>query len=163
MSAKSILKGLTCFRIVSILFGSMGNTSEQREHMGCFWMCNIWLWLHALLQLLLYPIMLYCGFCSLLLPLTYYIICCLSGRLRQYLLLNVPIFLFLVGAFMTYPPVGGLFAVQWIPCFFLGMNPWWKGGLNFGYTERILLYLLALLPYVLMVPFIVMLWKGINH
>ncbi len=142
----------------------MSSKAEQKENMGCFWVCNIWLLVHAFLQLLLYFIMLYCGLCSLLLPLTFYIICCLSGSPRQYVFLNVPIFLFLIGAFCTYPPLGVWFAVQWLPCFFFGIAFLsGKGSLNVSRWGKIFLYLLALLPYALLSTYVVHLWRVLHR
>lgn len=107
--------------------------------------------------------MLYCGLCSLLLPLTFYIICCLAGTPRQYVLLNVPIFLFLIGAFCTYPLMGVWFAVQWLPCFFFGVGLPGKGHLNVRWWGKILLYLLALLPYALLSTYVVHLWQVLHR
>ncbi len=138
----------------------MSDKSASEENLGCFWLCNIWLFFHALLQLLMYFLMLYCGLCSFLLPLTFYIICCLAGSVRQYVLLNVPIFLFIIGAFMAHPVIGGVFGVQWFPCFIFGLCLPRKRGLAVGWWGKTFLYLLALLPYMLMVPYIVWVWRA---
>ncbi|MBQ9835047.1 MAG: hypothetical protein IJO34_01850 [Akkermansia sp.] len=141
----------------------MSAKTELKEKMGCFFVCNIWLLMHAFLQLLLYAFLLYCGLCSLLLPLTFYIICCLASSCRQYVLLNVPIFLFLIGAFCTYPPMGVWFAVQWLPCFFFGLDRPGKRHLDVSRWGKILLYLLALLPYALLSTYVVHLWQVLHR
>ena len=121
--------------------------------------CWGWLWLHAGLQILGYYMMAYCGFCSLFLPLTWYLICELSGSLRQYLFLNVPIFCFIAGAWWTAPLLGLWFALQWLPCFFLGMAPLQSSNPPRPWWLSVLIYMIALLPYLLMIPFIVVVWK----
>ncbi len=157
------LRRLTRIQTCAILPSEMSSEAELKDNVGCFWICNIWLMIHAFLQLLMYAFLLYCGLCSLLLPLTFYIICCLAGSCRQYVLLNVPIFLFLIGAFCTNPCIGALFAVQWLPCFFFGLDRPGKRHLDVSWWGKILLYLLALLPYALLSTYVVHLWQVLHR
>ena len=123
--------------------------------------CGVWLGLHALLHLLLFPFLLYTGLCSLLMPFSLWILCSLTERGGRYLLLHLPPLLLCLAWWFVAPSLGLLFSLQWVPCVLmcgdiLRQEPTHSPRL------RCLLYAVAMLPFAALVPLFLMAWTDIH-
>ncbi|MBQ5665272.1 MAG: hypothetical protein IKV13_01290 [Akkermansia sp.] len=123
--------------------------------------CGVWLGLHALLHLLLFPFLAYTGLCSLMLPVSLWILSSLTSRVRYYLLLQLPTVLLCVAWWFAEPALGLMSSLQWLPCVLAGcaLKPtpdksWWF---------RALLYIIALLPFAAMVPLFIFVYQTPHH
>ncbi|MBR5522331.1 MAG: hypothetical protein IKV82_02555 [Akkermansia sp.] len=139
-------------------------TQKTFPEFGCSFAASwVWLWLHAGLQVVLYPVLLYCGLCTFWLPATLYIMCRLAGSLRGYVLLNLPILLFLAVTWWVAWPLGFLLSLQWLPCFLLGMSPLNAQKSSLSCWQRVLVYVLALCPYALILPFVLCVYQACHR
>ena len=126
---------------------------SEDGHRSMLLICGVWLGLHALLHLFLFPFLLYAGLCSLLMPVSLWILSSLTSRVRYYLLLQLPTVLLCVAWWFAAPALGVMFSLQWLPCVLAGCalketpdKSWWFRGL---------LYIIALLPFAAMVPLLI--------
>ncbi len=123
--------------------------------------CGVWLGLHALLHLLLFPFLLYIGLCSLLMPFSLWILCSLTERGGRYLLLHLPPLLLCLAWWFVAPSLGLLFSLQWVPCVLmcgdiLRQEPTHSPRL------RCLLYAVAMLPFAAMLPIFFFAWSAVH-
>lgn len=123
--------------------------------------CGVWLGLHALLHLLLYPFLFYTGFCSLLMPFSLWILCSLTERGGRYLLLHLPPLLLCLAWWFVAPWLGLLFSLQWVPCVLmcgdiLRQEPTHSPRL------RCVLYAVAMLPFAAMLPLFFAAWSAVH-
>lgn len=112
--------------------------------------CGVWLGLNAVLHLLSFPFLLYAGLCTLLMPVSLWIICSLTTNLRNYLLLqSVPTLLCVIW-WQTTPLLGLMFSLPWLVCI-LPCGAVLKQ-IDQSLSYRSFLYLLALLPFAALLP-----------
>lgn len=111
---------------------------------------GVWLGLNALVQLIMFPFLAYTGLCTLLIPFSLWILSSLTANTRTYALLNIPILIYTLAWWFTTPLLGGWFTLLWLPFIPMGYNlrrnPCTTPAL------RCVLYLIALLPYIAMLP-----------
>jgi hypothetical protein len=123
---------------------------------------SIWLVLNALLQLFLFPFLLYTGLCTLLMPVSLWILSSLTTSTRTYALLNIPLVLYTLVWWFITPLMGCWFTLLWLPFIPMGF-----GGLRCYSSNslalRCVLYLIALLPYIAMLPFLIFVLRDINR
>ena len=130
-------------------------------HRNMLIICGVWLGLHALLHLLLFPFLAYIVLCSLCLPVSLWILSSLTSRVRYYLLLQLPPVLLCVAWWFAAPALGLLFSLQWLPCVLAGCalketpdKSWWFRGI---------LYIISLLPFAAMVPLLISAYTALHH
>ncbi len=123
---------------------------------------SIWLVLNALLHLFLFPFLLYTGLCTLLMPVSLWILSSLTTSTRTYALLNIPLALYTLVWWCTTPLMGCWFTLLWLPFIPMGF-----GGLRCHSSNslalRCVLYLIALLPYIAMLPFLIFVLRAVNR
>ena len=114
---------------------------------------SFWLVMNALLHLLLFPFLLYTGLCTLLMPVSLWILSSLTTNIRVYALLNIPLLLYTLAWWFTTPLLGGWFTVLWLP--FIPVGDALRCHPSLSLRMRGVLYPVALLPYIAMVPLLV--------
>ncbi|MBQ8480638.1 MAG: hypothetical protein IJ503_09690 [Akkermansia sp.] len=123
---------------------------------------GVWLGLNALVHLFLFPFLLYTGLCTLLMPFSLWILSSLTTSTRTYALLNIPLMLYTLAWWFTTPLMGCWFTLLWLPFIPMGF-----GGLRCrpgnSLTLQCVLYLVALLPYIAMLPFLIFVLRDFNR
>ena len=120
----------------------------------------VWLGLNALGHLFLFPFLLYTGFCTLLIPFSLWILSSLTTNTGTYALLNIPLILYTLAWWFTTPVLGCWFTLLWLPFILMGFHlrchPSNSPALRCG------LYLIALLPYLAMLPILASAIRNLN-
>ena len=114
---------------------------------------GIWLGLHAVLQLFLFPFLLHTGLCTLLMPFSLWILSSLTSSTRTYAWLNIPLVLYTLAWWFVTPLMGFWFTLLWLPFIPMAYNLRRHPGNNT--EQRCWLYLVALLPYIAMLPILI--------
>lgn len=114
---------------------------------------SIWLVLNALLQLFMFPFLWYTGLCTLLIPFSLWILSSLTHHTKTYALLNIPLLLYTLAWWFTTPLLGGWFTLLWLPFIIMGNNLRIRPFT--GPVLRRVLYAIALLPYIAMLPILI--------
>ncbi|MBR3925429.1 MAG: hypothetical protein IKJ58_01540 [Akkermansia sp.] len=123
---------------------------------------SIWLGLNALLHLLAFPFLLYTGLCTLLMPVSLWILSSLTTNPRIYAQLNIPLVLYTLAWWFTTPFLGFWFTLLWLP--FALMGCMLRSTPIPGNSKRLncVLYLVALLPYIAMLPILIFALRALN-
>lgn len=123
---------------------------------------GVWLGLHALVHLLMFPFLLYTGLCTLLIPFSLWILSSLTTKPGTYALLNIPLILYTLAWWFTTPLMGCWFTLLWLP-----FIPMIFGGLRSHPSNspalRCVLYTVALLPYIAMLPILIAFLRIFNN
>ena len=114
---------------------------------------GIWLVLNALVQLFMFPFLWYTGLCTLLIPFSLWILSSLTQHTKTYALLNIPLLLYTLAWWFTTPLLGGWFTLLWLPFIIMGNNL--RSRPFTGPVLRRVLYAIALLPYIAMLPILI--------
>lgn len=114
-------------------------------------LCSMWLGLHAVLHLLLFPFLGYTVICSLMMPFSLWILTSLTTSSRIYLLLHLPPLLYCAAWWLVNPSAGLMFSLQWVPCVLMCGDILRSHPFN-SLRLRIFLYVVAMLPFAAMVP-----------
>ena len=123
---------------------------------------GIWLGLNALLHLLLFPFLLYTGLCTLLMPVSLWILSSLTTNPRIYALLNIPLGLYTLAWWFATPLSGVWFTLLWLPFALMGCMLRSKPLPDNSLLLRGILYIVALLPFIAMLPILIFTLRDLN-